>query len=368
MASPKDKTEEAVLPVVSSPAPAPEPGPKTETEKPPTTTVPEGSAAGILASGAVIEADDGDDAGAHEPSDYGSDVPSETTSVKSSVRDYIYENGRRYHRYGETGKYILPNDEDRLDLMHHILLMALGGDLHMAPVKNPHHVLDCGTGTGIWALDFGDQHPEATVTGVDLSPIQPGWVAPNVRFEVDDLEKDWTWAENKFDFVHIRSICNGIRDYQRLVDQAFRHTKPGGWAELAEFSFDIHSKDGTMTDDTAIGKYMKIATEAYEKLGIVFPRASMMKECMEKAGFVDIVAKTLHIPWGPWPKNKKLKELGAYFALTGFEAYGLAAMTRGLGMDEVEAKKICHDAYNDLANRNIHVVGPVHYVYGRKLE
>lgn len=58
-------------------------------------------------------------------------------------------------------------------------------------------VLDMGTGTGMWAMDYGelvqllymvrqgeadmltihsiaDAHPDAEVIGVDLSPIQPG--------------------------------------------------------------------------------------------------------------------------------------------------------------------------------------------------
>lgn len=33
-------------------------------------------------------------------------------------------------------------------------------------------VIDIGTGTGIWAIDFADEHPESEVIGTDLSPIQ----------------------------------------------------------------------------------------------------------------------------------------------------------------------------------------------------
>jgi ubiquinone/menaquinone biosynthesis C-methylase UbiE len=68
-------------------------------------------------------------------------------------------------------------------------LVLLDGKLHLAPIENPQNVLDVGTGTGIWAVEFGNlellckeqhqltqlanQYPSAKVTGTDLSPIQP---------------------------------------------------------------------------------------------------------------------------------------------------------------------------------------------------
>jgi len=63
------------------------------------------------------------------------------------------------------------------DLQHHLVTLTLGDRLGLAPPNDPDskvkRVLDVGTGTGIWAVDFGDEHPEAKVIGVDLSPIQP---------------------------------------------------------------------------------------------------------------------------------------------------------------------------------------------------
>lgn len=53
----------------------------------------------------------------------------------------------------------MPNDEkeqDRLDLFHHLFLSLLGGKLWTSPLDNPHRVLDVGTGTGIWAIDFAE--------------------------------------------------------------------------------------------------------------------------------------------------------------------------------------------------------------------
>ena len=61
-----------------------------------------------------------------------------------------------------------------MDLDHQIFGLAFGG-LHLAPVNSPQRILDLGTGTGIWTIDAADKYPSAQVTGVDLSPIQPGW-------------------------------------------------------------------------------------------------------------------------------------------------------------------------------------------------
>lgn len=41
---------------------------------------------------------------------------------------------------------------DRLDLHHEIILQLFEGQLHQAPLQNPHRILDVGTGTGIWAI------------------------------------------------------------------------------------------------------------------------------------------------------------------------------------------------------------------------
>jgi methylase of polypeptide subunit release factors len=44
-----------------------------------------------------------------------------------------------------------------MDLAHHIYGLLLGGELHLAPIgDNPQRVLDLGTGTGIWAMDFAE--------------------------------------------------------------------------------------------------------------------------------------------------------------------------------------------------------------------
>lgn len=74
--------------------------------------------------------------------------------------------------------YLLPDDErepERLDFWSHTFVQTLDGELNAAPLEDPELVLDIGTGTGIWALDFADTHPDAQVIGTDVKPVQSSW-------------------------------------------------------------------------------------------------------------------------------------------------------------------------------------------------
>lgn len=136
-------------------------------------------------SGSHVAADGANDLDVWSNSDadssYG-DLASETASLTSSIMAGHYENGRRYHAYQASGEYILPDDEqeqDRLDIKYASIQLVFSDKVTFAPVENPQQILDIGTGTGIWAIDAGEQFPSATVTATDLSPIQPTWYVLN---------------------------------------------------------------------------------------------------------------------------------------------------------------------------------------------
>lgn len=173
----------------------------------------------------VVVPDEQEDNG----STLGEDSTSTTASVSESIFNYRCENGRTYHAY-KDGKYVLPNDErenERLDLQHNLFLLTFGDKLGLAPPcyrdTKVNHVLDLGTGTGIWAMDFADEHPEAEVIGVDLSPIQPSFIPPNVTFEIDDIEDEWTYSK-PFDYIHSRFMTSCISDWKKYLTQCFQYT------------------------------------------------------------------------------------------------------------------------------------------------
>ncbi|KAJ5780811.1 hypothetical protein N7457_005971 [Penicillium paradoxum] len=215
-----------------------------------------------------------------------------TASLLSDVKNYTYENGRRYHSYRE-GHYVLPNDEpeqDRQDLLHHVRNLVLNGRLFRAPLHNNiQRALDIGTGTGIWAIDFADSFPSAEVTGTDLSPIQPSWVPPNLRFVVDDAESPWLYSPDRpFDFIHARDLGGAIADWPRLIRQSHEHLRPGGWIELQEFEVMLRSDDDSIHLAPALCEFLERLTQASEAFHRPMNIAEGHRQRLIEAGFEDV--------------------------------------------------------------------------------
>lgn len=157
-----------------------------------------------------------------EQGGYDSDEGAESSRSLTSASDfYRYENGRRYHAFRD-GSYWAPNDQMQSrheKIFHHLMLLLLEDKLHLAPISSPKHVVDLGTGSGQWAIDFADHHEDAEVVGVDLSIVE-NTTLPNLRFIVDDICSEWTY-NTKFDFVHSRSLFGSIADWPSLYKQCF---------------------------------------------------------------------------------------------------------------------------------------------------
>ncbi|GME45651.1 putative tam domain methyltransferase protein [Neofusicoccum parvum] len=311
------------------------------------------------------------------PIDFLTPVPhrssSDLTSLASDVTRGLYENGRRYHSYGSS-QYAFPNDErelDRLDMQHSMMTLLLENKLFWSPLNSPHKVLDLGTGTGIWAMDFAEMFPSAEVVGTDLSAIQPSWVQPNCKFEIDDAEANWTWPPDYFDFIHNRNFVCSIRDWPRLVEQCYRHTKPGGYVEFQEKHPLMLSDDGTLAPSSPLALWSTHFFAAGEKFGKSPTSPRHLKGWMEAAGFVDVREHALKLPVGPWARDQRLKKVGLFERVNmdeGIEALTLMLFTRALGWSVDEVQVFLAGVRREVKRKDVHAYYHFYVVYGKKPE
>ncbi|KAK2739339.1 methyltransferase domain-containing protein [Colletotrichum kahawae] len=254
------------------------------------------------------------------------------------------------------------------NLQHHLWMVTWDGQFCLSPKsKGAKRVLDVGTGTGIWALEYADEHPEAEVIGVDLSPIQPSSTPPNCRFEVDDVDKDWTWSQ-PFDFIFIRHGNSCFESWEKLLRKAYDKLEPGGYIELQDNAFPILSDDDTLKG-TSMSEWSSLLIEAVQKMGRSIEAPSQFKRMLQEAGFVDVVEVKEVWPVSPWTRDRKLYYRGDWVreaCMAGIEPSCLALYTRVLGWTREEVLAFCAGVRNDFKNRNIHAYWNVYGVYGRK--
>ncbi|KAK7537997.1 S-adenosyl-L-methionine-dependent methyltransferase [Phyllosticta citricarpa] len=306
-------------------------------------------------------------------SSVGDDMQSYSTSVASSVQNFRMENGRRFHAYRE-GAYNFPNDEkeqDRLDMVHHMQMLAKGGKLFLAPLKHdPKRILDVGTGTGIWAIEAADHYPDAEVIGNDLSPIQPHWVPHNCRFEVDDVESEWPERE-PFDLVHARYLAGAIADWPALTRRAFAATRPGGWAEFSDYEMRYYADDGSAGADNKMVRLAELLCDGADRIGRTLQPGQHLERWMKDAGFTNVQSRLIKLPLGAWPKDGTLKQIGAFNMVQtyeGLEAFILAIFTRVLGWTADEVQVFLAQARADLKRRDCHMILNFWVVFGQRPE
>ncbi|EDO00492.1 hypothetical protein SS1G_14362 [Sclerotinia sclerotiorum 1980 UF-70] len=204
--------------------------------------------------------------------------------------------------------FIKPNDDDeqdRMDLLHHVFNLVLDGKLYLAPIEDPQRVLDVGTGTGIWAIDFAEY-----------------------------------------------GLVTSVEGYHQTLN-----------------SNHGYSDDGTGDLAPSFQKWQAGLDEASKLFGRDLNVAMKFKDWLDEAGFEAVVERHWKLPMAPWARDRRNKEIGLYMQqnmLDATVAYGMAHFTRILGWTPEEYQVLAAGVRNEFKDSRVHNWCNMYIVYGCK--
>lgn len=248
------------------------------------------------------------------------------------------------------------------DLQHHMWRLLLRGRLSIAPIGEPASVLDIGTGTGIWAIQFAKQHPGADVVGTDLSLIQPtDNVPPNCRFEREDSEEDWV-HDVPFDYIHWRLMCTCFSDIKGMMAKVYGNLKPGGWAEFHDVAWELVGADdeaSAVLDGSALAKFFRYAVAGGTAFGRDFEAGRKYKEWMVEAGFEGVVERQVLAPVNAWPLDPVDRTIGNWFCVDVHRVLdGTTKLLEAGGLPLAEVPSFLDDVRESITSREMRVYCP----------
>lgn len=157
--------------------------------------------------------------------------------------------------------------------------------------------------------------PELT----DSFQVQPSFVPPNCRFEVDDFNLEFL-DENKFELIHQRELLGCVPDWPAFYKKCFNALAPGGWIDITEpdTSGYYSAANNNKVLDSLTGKehplcgFSRMFVEAAKAQGMDAEITPKLEGWLKDAGFVNIQVKIHKPAVGTWPTDGKEKEIGAW--------------------------------------------------------
>ena len=277
--------------------------------------------------------------------------PSSPTTTTEGSR-FVRRSGRRY--VNEI-PYVLPKDDSemsRLDFQHFMLRQAARGN-YVAPVRNPHDVLDVGCGTGRWAREVATHFPQANVMGIDILEPKTDTLATtgmgaelrpdNYIYLKANVLEGLSFPDASFDFVHQRLLLGALpaAQWPNDIRELLRVTRPGGWIELVECGV----LEGSGPGGQAIVQWN---IEMCERRGIDNLIAPKLADIARNVGMRQVQVRKIALPVGPY--GGRIGQMAAADYIT------LMSTTRNLIVPMGIASQEAYDAAleqmrQDIANR-----------------
>ncbi|RUP46183.1 S-adenosyl-L-methionine-dependent methyltransferase [Jimgerdemannia flammicorona] len=235
-------------------------------------------------------------------------------------------------------------------------------------------VLDAGCGAGVWCVDMATDYPASTFVGIDNADVLLRTdLPPNCEFRLADTLEGLPFEDDTFDYVFQRYVkdtssrplvCRKFQnddqqiphfnfedlfrlmtlafkttDWQKVVNELVRVTKPGGYIELIEGQLKFEEMPPSYR------KFYNALAEASLARGIELTVGSNLNSFLASAGMCDITSDYVSCPLG-W--GGRIGQICLQNAVKGIHALqpALAHLISDSDYEEIFAKiteeaKVC---------------------------
>lgn len=253
--------------------------------------------------------------------------------------------GRRILSFGT---YLFPKDAaegNRLDLQHHLLKIALGGN-YRAPVRQPRAILDVACGTGIWCRELAHEFPDAQFVGFDIdsTPLEAsrqrlgpsGQFPANFRFLEANALKPFPFEDASFDFTHARLLAGflPIAQWPAVVAEMVRVTRPGGYIELVE-------NELPSSPSPAFNFLVDISLQMVRKYGLYEGAGPHLTDHLRQAGLERVQQRRVVLGTGRYASRQQ--RLMITDLVAGAENFKPIALKAGLTSEEEYSAALARD-------------------------
>ncbi|KAE8336952.1 hypothetical protein BDV24DRAFT_140858 [Aspergillus arachidicola] len=262
-------------------------------------------------------------------------------------------------------------EAERLELQHQIFNKVFDNRLIFPPIPRPQKILDCGYGTGSWAIEAAEQHPKCKVIGLDIYPyMNPDDIPDNLCLQVDDLNRPFTFPPNHFDLVHSRLLATGInRDrWPSYIRDIKRVLKPGGWVQLVEIYFNVQSDNGSITEQHALRQWSTQLMGSLEEVKDLRV-GTRLRNLLTAAGLTEVDARMIPLPLSAWSNDPRMRDIGATNrdnVKKLLPALGLYPFTQRLRMPPQQFAELIARAQQEADTHNLKAYFPLYVCIGRK--
>lgn len=141
-----------------------------------------------------------------------------------------------------------------------------------------------------------------------------------------------------------------------------RHLKPGGYVEFQCVTGLLCCDDDSLPEDNVMRKFADAMYDSAHRFGTPVDDPTRWKGWLEERGFEDVTEVIYKMPCNPWPKDQRLKLVGAFEMenlLQGLSGMVTRAFVKTFNWTPEQVQTFLVDVRREITNRDLHIYWPL---------